>query len=42
MLPRIFSSVVLLALVCLGISACTTSGNSGGATQNAAPAGGGY
>lgn len=43
MLLRTISSAVFLVLICLGVSACTTSGNSGGTTQAApAPAGGGY
>jgi hypothetical protein len=45
MLLKTISTAVLLAVICLGNAACTTAGNSGGATQNtgmAAPAGGGY
>lgn len=44
MLVRTISFAIFFTLVCLGVSACTTAGNSGGMTHAApsAPSGGGY
>ncbi|MBB5575297.1 MULTISPECIES: hypothetical protein [Rhizobium] len=44
MLIKAIVSAALITLIGLGLSACSTTGNSGGGgmTQNSAPAGGGY
>jgi hypothetical protein len=43
MLLKTFSAFAVIALLGLGISACTTaSGSSGAPAQTAAPSGGGY